>query len=38
MCGAGKFFWFLLFNYLTLIYFTFFGMLLLRSHVLAMQL
>lgn len=22
---AGKFFWFLLFNYLTLIYFTFFG-------------
>jgi len=25
MLFAGKFFWFLLFNYLTLIYFTFFG-------------
>ena len=25
VCDAGKFFWFLLFNYLTLIYFTFFG-------------
>ena len=29
VCDAGKFFWFLLFNYLTLIYFTFFGTLLL---------
>lgn len=25
MCVAGKFFWFMLYTYVTLIYFTFFG-------------